>query len=408
MATVQRLEADVEGAAVERPASPRSELLAAVRYAGVVFLSVRVGVGLLALLGQAIIPSSGALANRFGEVPPAGWGRLLSAWERWDGQWYLRIIDAGYAPADDPPSAWFPVYPYLARLVRPVLGDSSIVAALVVSNLAFLAALVLFHRLTAAEYDEGRARRAVLYLAISPCALFFLAPYSESLFLLFALATFWAARRQRWALAGLAGALASGTRSVGFLLALPVAIEALRAARSRQGRARWSTLLRGAGGAALVPAGLVAYLAYWEVRRGDALFPLRVQRTSWGHEPWWPWRTLAEGVRQARFLGEYPNGHFQLDVLLVGFALGLAVWVLWRTPLSYSVWTVASMLVPLSTPIPNRVLLSDPRYFLVLFPLTWALVHLAERLRAHVAVVAVSSGLLTLLTVLHVTDHPVF
>jgi hypothetical protein len=154
---------------------------------------------------------------------------------------------------------------------------------------------------------------------------------------------------------------------------------------------------------------MVAYLGYWQVRRGDAMFPLDVQRTSWGHEPWWPWRTLVEGARQGtRGVAAYPAGLHQVEFLLVAIILVLTVWVVWRAPRSYAVWTVASLLLPLSTPIPSRVLLSVPRYALVVFPLAWGAAVLSERFKAHTLVIAVSSGLLALLTVLHTLGYPFF
>lgn len=388
---------------------PRHEWIEALRYAGIVFLTVRVSLGLLTVLGLALVPPNQGLIEQYNWPLTPGWGAAFSGWERWDGPWYLAIVERGYSVADGPPSAWFPVYPFLARFLRPVVAGDALMAALLVSNVAFFAALVVLHRLTAYEYDRHTAQRTVLYLAVSPFALFFLAPYSESLFLLLALLTFWGARRQQWLLAAVAGALASGTRSVGFLLAVPVAVEAARAAWRPGGGIRWRTLAAGAASAAMVPTGLLAYLAYWEDRTGDALLPLRVQQTSWGHELWWPWRTLLEGYRQGKeVIGQFAGGYPQVELLLVVVALILAVWVVWRAPLPYWSWSVGSLLIPLSTPIPDKALLSVPRYFLVVFPLLWGLVRCADRLRAHVAVVAISSGLLALFTVLYVTGYEIY
>jgi len=390
------------------PATRRAELVEALRYAGLVFLCVRAGLALLSVLGPGLVPSEGVL-DRFGDPTPTGWAALFRGWERKDATFYLSIIDAGYAPPEDPPSAFFPVYPSLARLLRPLLGGSSLAAALVVSHAAFLAALVVLHRLTAAEFDRDTARRAVLYLAVSPVALFFFAAYTESLFLLLALVAFWGARRQRWLVAGLAGALASGTRSAGVLLALPIALELLAALRAPRAAPRWRTALAGAGALALVPTGLLAYLAFWWLRAGDPTLPLDVQRESWGHQPLWPWQTLAAGVRQGtEGIAQFPSGYLQLNLLLTAVGLVLAVWLVGRVRASYWTWTWASLLLPLATPIPSEALASVPRYLLVLFPLTWALARISARLGIHDAVVAASAALLGLLTVLHLTNHPVF
>lgn len=393
-----------------RGVEPEVRWVESLRSAAVVFVTVRVAIALLTVLGMALVPPNLVMFDQLDWELTGGWGTVLTAWERWDGTWYLYIIENGYEPAADPPSAWFPVYPFLARFLRPVVGGDALLAALLVSNAAFLGALTVLHRLTAHEYGRHVAQRAVLYLAVSPFALFFLAPYSESLFLLLALLTFWGARRRMWWLAAAAGALASGTRSAGVLLALPVAVEALRAAWRLTGGARWRMLAAGLSSAAVVPVGLLAYLGYWQLRRDDALFPLRVQRTAWQHEPEWPWRTLTEGFRQGTAaIGTFGGDQYpQVELLLTASALVLAVWVVWRTPLPYWSWGVLSMLLPLSTPIPDKVLLSVPRYFLVVFPLVWALVRFADRFRAHSAVVGVSSALLALFTVLHVTGYWIY
>jgi Mannosyltransferase (PIG-V) len=389
----------------EPAAPPRSELWEAVRYVGLVVLTVRAALAGLTVLGLGLLPTLSGARDRFGRPTPAGWDAVLGAWQVWDANWYLRIVDRGYTPFTDPPVAWFPVYPLVARMFRPLVGGSVLGASLVVSHLAAFGALVLLYRLISAEQDRGTARKAVLFVAVSPVAFFLFAPYTESLFLLLAVLTFWAARRQRWWLAGLAGALASGTRSAGVLLALPVAIEALRALRA----GGWRRGLPGLSSAALVPAGLLAYMGYWWVRRADALLPLRVQADGWGHEPWWPWRTMLEGYRQAtERIAEYPHGYWQADFLIVVGALVLVVVALRTLPVAYSAWTLVSMLLPLSTPIPRHVMLSTPRYFLVLFPLAWVLARLADRWNAHLAVVGVSSGLMALLAVLHLTGHGIY
>ena len=67
-------------------------------------------------------------------------------------------------------------------------------AAYLVSLAAFLGALVLLHRLTELELGRRLARPTLLLLAVFPAAVYFGAPYSESLFLLLAVGAFYAAR----------------------------------------------------------------------------------------------------------------------------------------------------------------------------------------------------------------------
>src|SRR5439155_3130999 len=159
-----------------------------------VFLAMRVILSLIALFAVAVLPNLAVLKGPAGyalpgpvDVPgwPAhaitpGWHNLVTAWERFDALWYLKIAAHGYANHDGS-AAFFPLYPLVIRWVSWALGGHPLAAALLVSNAAFLAALVMLYALTARETSVEVARRATVYLAAFPTAFFFLAPYSESL-----------------------------------------------------------------------------------------------------------------------------------------------------------------------------------------------------------------------------------
>src|SRR3954467_2623401 len=93
------------------------------------------------------------------------------------------------------------------------------------SLVAFAAALVRFDRLTVLETGDALvARRAVWLLALFPASLFFSAVYTEALFLLLSVGSFYAARQGRWAWAGVLGGAAAMTRNVGVMLLVPLAL----------------------------------------------------------------------------------------------------------------------------------------------------------------------------------------
>jgi mannosyltransferase PIG-V len=393
----------------------RTRILRGFRYCLAVFLSVRVGLSVLALLAVALLPHPSAIGEAAGIPPPVnvpgwaaptltpGWHNLFTAWERFDALWFLRIATAGYA-AGDGSAAFFPLYPMLIRIVSPVLGGHPLAAGLLLSNAAFLCALVVLYFLTSSEFDERIARRTVLYMAIFPTAYFFLAPYSESLFLFLVVASLWAARRGKWPLAGVAGALAAATRNVGVLLILPLAVEAVRQYRERGDRLAPRLLWSGA-----VAVGILAYLGFWQGFAGDALAPLH-QQATWQREATFPLATAVSGTREAfRWIGIYPGGYHLLDWLLVVPALAAAVWVTMRARPTFAVYTWASLLAPLSLVFSPRPFMSLPRFLLAVFPLFWAAAVWAGR-RAGVdeAVVAVSAAGLGLMTVLFVNWYFVF
>jgi hypothetical protein len=233
-----------------------------------VFLGLRVGLSVVALAGVGLLPDIHNAVGPPGWDPAPvtpGWHNLVTAWERFDGLWFLRIATAGYVDGDGS-AAFFPLYPLLIRFLSPVLGGHPLAAAYLVSHLAALGSLAFVYFLTASEWNERMARRSVLYLAVFPTSLFLLAPYSESLYLLLALACLWGARRKLWAVAGLAGAAAAATRNLGMLLVVPLAVEAVHQWLEDRSGPR---LIRSLAWSALVLAGAGAYFLYWQgsVRR---------------------------------------------------------------------------------------------------------------------------------------------
>src|SRR3990170_7008010 len=155
-----------------------------------VFLGVRVGLFVLGLLSPGLFPPLDPVSVPgwpARPLPDPGLHNLFTAWERFDGLWFLRIADEGYRTADGS-AAFFPLYPLLVRFVSVLLWGRPLAAALLVSNAALLGALALVYDLTRAEVSDAAARTTVVLLCVFPTAFFWFAPYSESLFLLLAVA----------------------------------------------------------------------------------------------------------------------------------------------------------------------------------------------------------------------------
>jgi hypothetical protein len=371
-----------------------------------VFLAFRLGLFALGAVVSGLLPHNGDVGvPGWPAPPPTGWATAVTGWESADALWYLRIASQGYA-TDDGSGAFFPLYPLLVRAVGGLTGGRWLLAAYVVSNVALVVALVLLHRLTARELSASMARKAVLYLCAFPTGFFLFAPYSESLFLALAIGTLYAARTQRWAVAAALGLLAAMTRSPGFLLALPLAIEALLQYRASR---RSRVLLQGAGAGLATVGGLVAYLAFWERFGGNWRRPFDLQKQGWGKVEALPWETLWAGAKAAvQFPGSNPGGYFLVDFAVVVLVLATGVWVALRTRPTYGIYTWAGITLPLLLMWPGRPLLSLPRLYLVLFPTVWALARLAERYRAHDLVLITSTTSMAVLAAMFVSANPLF
>jgi mannosyltransferase PIG-V len=405
MRTEERAEAPPGGR--DRP-EERRRLRRGFAYCLWVFLGLRVGLSLVALAGVGLLPDIDNAVGPPGWDPSPvtpGWHNLVTAWERFDGLWFLRIATAGYVDGDGS-AAFFPLYPMLIRFLSPLLGGHPLAAAYLVSHLAALGSMAFLYFLTASEWDERMARRSVLYLAVFPTSFFLLAPYSESLYLLLVLACLWGARRKLWAVAGVAGGAAAATRNLGVLLVVPLAVEALHQWLEERSGQR---LVRSLAWSAVVVAGAGGYLLYWEGLSGDWLAPFH-QQANWQREGSFPLATVIWGTREAfRFVGEYPGGYHLVDWLIVVPALAAGVWVARRARPVFTMYTWISILAPLSFIFPLRPFMSVPRFVLPIFPILWAGAAWGLRRRGiHEVVVATSAGLLVLLTVLFVNWYYVF
>ena len=161
---------------------------------------------------------------------------LLNLPVRWDAGWYLQIVTDGYkyAPAD--PSiqqniVFFPAYPMLVRVVGRLFGGDMIgyvAAGTIISIASFFGALVYLYAFARDKYGDDVAGGSIWLLAAYPFAIFFGALYTESLFLLGTVATFYHFSKRQFGRAACWGLLVGLTRLNGTLLALPLGFLALQ------------------------------------------------------------------------------------------------------------------------------------------------------------------------------------
>jgi hypothetical protein len=221
----------------------------------------RVGVALLVFAGAAQV---------FGDRSQG----FLDRWDSWDVTLFTKVAQYGYAgyPRHYPDrdlEAFFPGFPLALRAMHTVVPNWT-AAGLLVSLLAGAVGVVYLARLAALDGVDGS--RAVLYLTLSPYALFLFAGYSEALFLAFALPGWYAARRGSWPLASLLVAGACTVRISGAFLAVALVVEFLTTSRDR----------RVAAWLAAPFLALFGYAAYLHHLTGDWLRWQHAQADGWG------------------------------------------------------------------------------------------------------------------------------
>lgn len=175
---------------------------------------------LLWLTTRIILLSTAGLAASYaphypGYIPSL-LGPWIDAWNQGDCHFYLEIASIGYQPGYLSNCGWCPGFALLLKLfpITPYL----LLNALLLNNLLLLPALYASWRWQRLDLEENEAWRVLLLLMAFPSAYFLTAPLSETTFLLCSAGAFWAARTNRWPLAGLLGGASALTRVMGLLL----------------------------------------------------------------------------------------------------------------------------------------------------------------------------------------------
>ncbi len=333
-------------------------------------------------------------------------GAVTDVWARWDSVWFLRIAEHGYSAASGAAAAFYPLYPGAVAMVGRALFGHYVLAGILVSLAAALGSCLLLYGLAEERLGADGARRAVLYLALFPFALFLQAVYSESLYLLLTLAAFVLAERRRFLAAGGAAGLALLTRPTGLALLPALALLAWHE-RDR---------VRALASLAVAPLLFAAYPLYLWRADGDPWQFLHAQRLWSRHlSPAGPlggiWDGLRAGWAGVEQLASGSHTHVYwtpvqdtdpiraatlnlecLAFLVLFAALTVVAWRRFGAP--YGLFAAISLAIPLSVPSERWPLLSLPRFGLTIFPLFLALAALGGRPRVHTAIVGVSSLLL--------------
>jgi hypothetical protein len=337
----------------------------AFRHSLTLFVVVRAGISLWAALVLTVTqaPTSPDDALRpFQGVEPISGGvseLLLGVWQRFDTLWYLRIAAQGYA-LDDGSTVYFALYPMFIRLLGTIFGGNYLLAALVISNLAFVGVLFCLYRLTERQFGEMAARRSTLYLSIFPTAFFFLAAYTESLFLLLTLAAFVTAQEKRWWLAGTLGFLASLTRLQGIVLVAPLLYMYLRDKSWHLSRLGPHML-----GPLIIPLGAVLFVAYQYVEVGSAPL-INTYQTQLYAQFVWPWDNIIATCQKILS----PEGTFinALNLSMAGVFLAMTVLSFRGLPREYGIYMAVTLCALMLRRTTIQPLVSMSRYVLVLFP----------------------------------------
>jgi len=192
---------------------------------------------------------------------------LLWAWSNFDGEHYIRIAHQGYG---DLTYFFFPVYPQVVSYLSGFFADnivSYVISGLLVSNLSFIVGLLGFVKLINIDYKKKVVFISLCLLLLFPTSFYFGSVYTESLFFALIIWSFYFARRRKWFLAGVLGAISTATRITGLAL-IPAYLIEIWLQKKQDGR---YNLLSPMMGVLIIPLGILIYMFYLNNQVGDPL-----------------------------------------------------------------------------------------------------------------------------------------
>jgi Gpi18-like mannosyltransferase len=295
--------------------------------------------------------------------------KVLSSW---DGGNFLEIAKKGYTNNDL--IVFFPLYPVLIRVfffLNPIFIGIIINLSCLILGLYFLTKLLKDH------VDKNIIYKTLIYLLIFPTSFYFISLYSESLFFLLSVLTFYLYHKKQTKWAILAAILSSLTRFSGIIVALLLVIESFRSKNPN----RFYTLFSFSG--------ILLYALYNYLLIGN-FFALLSAESEWGRGIAFPGFPIVDSLI---FISK---NNFQnipimiyFDLLFISFGLGIILRSFRILKLEFSLYGLFSILLPLCT----SVLISVPRFLNVMFPIFYTIATIKTRL-FHLVYIFLSLGFL--------------
>ncbi len=291
----------------------------------------------------------------------------------WDGRWYERIANDGYPdalPLGDGGAvrqnewAFYPLFPYLARLLMGLTGWPFAIAGTVLATALGYAAALVIGGMLRQQVGARAALGAVALLAAFPAAPVLQAAYTESLALLLLGAVLWLLINKRWWAAAAVALVTGLARPIALPLGLVALVAVINRIRTRReepiaGR-EWVAMAASLVASGL--SGLIWPLIAWQgTGRGDA-YPATMSAWRQG-EPVVPFTPTLEVVKVV--MGE-TRGPWLLAAMLVLLVVAIAGPWAARLGAELRTWCLGYPLYLFAALDPWT---SIYRYLLLLFPL---------------------------------------
>lgn len=338
--------------------------LPALKFVSLSFAVWQVALILIVFLGAKYFPTTNQYlyTEKSFESPVWLWSRA-----NFDGIHYMGIARDGYSIYQQ---AFFPLYPRLIHWLSPFFGGRELLAGWFISLLSFYFVLFFLYKLLRIDFTKKVVQRTLIYLLLFPTAFFFSMIYTESLFFLLIVLSFYLAKTNRWWLAGIFGALASATRLPGIFLLPALAVEWWSQYQGQKKNAEKKEMMSSLPSILLVSLGLLFYMRYLAIHYNDPLLFAHAQSFFAAgrdtnhlillYQVFWRYLKMLLTV-EVKSLTYFVVVLESLTAVVFGW---LTVMTYFRRWFAYFVFMFLAFLAPTLT----GTFLSLPRFVLVLFP----------------------------------------
>lgn len=275
---------------------------------------------------------------------PSRWPFLYHGW---DSGWFFGIVYRGYNTQPPNKYAFFPGYPITIYLFNLIIND--ILESAAICSLIFGVAWIPLFQAVAEHYmTREAASRTTLLAAFFPYIfLFTTVAYSESLFLFACIASWYFYLNHKTLNASLLAVVATITRMVGIIIALPMFLDMLH----QRERKRLLYFL--------IPSmALFAWLSYCFVETGDWLASITSQSKYWNMYSFPKW--LVNIISTQRMI-EIPS---EISGIIMIILTSILIYYGRKVDWRLTVYSVASFLVILYF----GAMWSISRYLSFIFP----------------------------------------
>lgn len=318
------------------------------------------------------------------EIPKSAYAskNFFGNFANWDGRYYLTIAEFGYTK--DLYYAFFPGYPIVIKSLT-FITHNFLTSAIFINVVSSFFSIFIFYKLISLDFNKQIAIKGVYALLLFPASFYLFMVYSEALFLLLTLLTFYFFKKENFLLSTIFAFVAAVTRPVGLVLIFSLFFQIIL--NRGFNKKNWIFILS--------PIGFLFYCLFLYIQIGDPIYFLKVQ-SGWNRVIGFPWIGFWQAIYnifQPGFITQYYYVLF--DLLFTSFGLGMTFRSLRFLPRIYCFYAIGSIMIPLFT----SNLSSMSRFLLPIFPI-FILVALFKNRFVQIVYYSVSLTLLLIMATL--------